>query len=416
MSEETKCRHQAGWKPEEAWAPIEAGAPIPMSSVYQEQRGRCPVAWRQQSDDQGFWTAFDYDTVGEILNDPTRFSSAVPKYGDPLIPIELDPPLHGQYRRLLTQFISPKRMQRLAESIRSNIRAQVAALVKDNGGSVIALTENIPLHAFCTLVGEPSEDEWHAISQKREQQNESRLSLLDAETIARRKAAAQPIMDYCRHQIARHREHPREDLVSDILSGLVDGRPISDEEALRMLGLVYIAGHRTTTAALRGTVLRLGSHPEVQQQLRLDPTLIGPAIEEILRLESPVHALPRYCTQDTTLAGQPIRKGEQVFPVYGAANVDPAVFDRPEEFRLDRRPNHHVAFGRGIHNCAGAPLARLVMRIFIETMLEATERFEVVGTVTRMTWPHISPTRLDIRLTPAAGADVTHAMHTGSAE
>lgn len=414
MSKENEVRHEAEWKPEESWAPIEAGAPVSMNAVYQAQRSRCPVAWRQQSPEQGFWSAFDYDTVSEILNDPVRFSSAVPKYGEPLIPIELDPPLHGQYRRLLTQFINNKRLLRLADPIRSHIREAVAELVANRGGSVIAMTERIPLHAFCLLVGEPSEAEWHAISQQREQQNESRLSLLDDAAIAKRKAAAQPIMDYCRGQIAQHRENPREDLIGDILSGIVDGRPITDEEALRMLGLIYIAGHRTTTAALRGTVLRLGSHPEIQRQLRADPALIGPAIEEILRLETPVQALPRYCTQNTTVGGQEIRKGEQIFPVYGAANVDPAIFDQPEEFRLDRKPNHHIAFGRGVHNCAGAPLARLEMRTFIEALLEMTETFEVIGDVTRATWPHISPTGLSIRLTPARNTPPAHANNSRS--
>jgi cytochrome P450 len=123
-------------------------------------------------------------------------------------------------------------------------------------------------------------------------------------------------------------------------------------------------------------------------------------VEEIVRLESPVHGLPRYATRDTEIAGQAIAEGEQVFPNYGAANVDPKMFPDPGRIDLDRRPIRHVGFGRGIHICAGAPLARLQLKVFIEELLAATKAFRLTGPVTRMTWPHYGPTALPVELTP----------------
>jgi cytochrome P450 len=385
--------HPAGWSPEVQWAAVERGETHDIAAIYQAQRERCPVAWRAFEDGQGFWTVFNYADVDYVLTHPELFSSAVPKYGIQLIPIEVDPPEHPKYRMLLSKLINPGRMKRFDGQIREFLGAEMGRLAKGET-DLLAMTSALPVQTFCFMMGEEDPNVWKSISARREANNDPRLSRLDEETTAKRQAANQPLVDYCAAQIAAHRAQPQDDIVSDVLAGEIDGRPITDDEALRMISLIYIAGHRTTTAVLRGAVVQLGRRPDVQNRLRADLGRIPTAIEEFVRLETPIHALPRYALKDVELGGQLIRKGEQVFPNYGAANVDPTVFPNPGDMDVERKPNRHVGFGRGIHNCAGAPVARLQLRIFLEELLQRTKSLQLSGPVQRMTWPHYGPVTL----------------------
>jgi cytochrome P450 len=266
-----KPAHAIGWSPEETWAPVvERGAPHSIADIYQDQRERCPVAWRGFEDGQGFWTVFDYDDVVAVLGDPATFSSARPKYGLTLIPIEMDPPQHGKYRILLAQLINPGRMRRFEGQIRAFIKDRIAAVVAGDE-DLVSVTAAIPIQSFCFLVGEADPQVWKAISERREATNDPRLSRLDEASSAQRRAANQPLVDYCAAQIAAHRAQPRDDIVSDFLAGQIDGRPITDDEALGMVSLIYIAGHRTTTAALRGAVVQLARDAALQARLRAEP-------------------------------------------------------------------------------------------------------------------------------------------------
>lgn len=387
--------HPVEWAPEGDWAALERGEPQSPAEIYQRQRQRCPVAWRGFSDGQGFWSVFDYDDVVSVLSDPATYSSAVPKYGMTLIPIEVDPPDHRKYRVLLAQLINPVRLAKIEAQVREFV-AQRLQRVLAGEDTLLAVTAAIPVQSFCLLVGDPNPDRFREIHERREATNEPRLARLDNTSAAKRQAANQPLVDYCAEIIAAHRQSPRDDIVSDILAGAIDDRPIADDEALSMLSLLYIAGSRTTTAALRGAVVQLARAPEIQQELRSAPERIAAAVEEIVRLETPVHGLPRYATRDTELRGRKVAKGEQVFPNYGAANVDPAIFPEPEKIDLERKPVRHVAFGRGIHLCAGAPLARMQLRVFLEELLGRTASFHLTGPVTRMMWPHFGPTSLPV--------------------
>lgn len=383
------------WNPEQQWGAIERGEASDIAVVYAAQREHGPVAWREFDDGQGFWTTFDYAHAQAIASNPAQFSSAFTKYGMILIPIELDPPEHAKYRVLLTKLINPKRMRRFEEQIRHFVRTELDR-VRQGKTTFTELTGSLPIETFCFVVGEENSATWRAISHAREASNDPRLARQDAETTARRVAANTPLVEYCRQQIVAHRAERRDDIVSDILDGVIDGRPITDDEALRMISLIYIAGHRTTTATLRGAIVQLCRNPHVQQQLHYDPSLIGTAIEEIVRLETPIHGLPRMVTQDVEFGGQMLRKGQQILPNFGAANLDPAVFDEPECFRLDRPVNRHMGFGMGLHHCAGAPLARLQLRILLEEVIASMANLHLTGPVKRLTWPHYGPVELPV--------------------
>jgi cytochrome P450 len=386
------------WDPDQNWGAVERGEASDIAAIYAAQREHGPVAWREFDDGQGFWTTFDYAHAEAIASNPALFSSAFTKYGMILIPIELDPPDHAKYRVLLTKLINPKRMRRFEEQIRHFVRTELVRL-RLGETTFLELTGSLPIETFCFVVGEEDSATWRAISRAREANNDPRLARQDAQTTARRVAANTPLVDYCRQQIAAHRLDRRDDIVSDILDGLIDGRPITDDEALRMISLIYIAGHRTTTATLRGAIVQLCRNPQVQQQLHDDPGLIGAAIEEIVRLETPIHGLPRMVTQDVEFGGQQLRKGDQILPNFGAANLDPAVFDEPDRFRLDRVANRHMGFGMGLHHCAGAALARLQLRVLLEEVTGAMANLTLTGPVKRLTWPHYGPVDLPVVFT-----------------
>jgi cytochrome P450 len=336
--------------------------------------------------------------VASILDDPATFSSAVPKFGKPLIPIEVDPPEHAKFRKLLDQMMSPRRMVGYETAVRADIVEAIDSLVAQGGGNIVDLTYRLPIRTFCLLMGEndPSFDD---LDRARREGSPSPQQV-DAEAAARRKALMEPLREFCRKRLRACRAQPEDNLASDIAHAQIDGRPLDEEEALSILSLIYIAGHGTTTAGMQSAILQLAQHDEAQRQLRETPRMIPAAIEECLRLETPLHTLPRYCARDTSIAGSRIRAGDQGYPVYGAANVDPDLFPDPARFDIDRRPSH-FAFGRGIHRCAGAALARMQIRVLVEELLTRTARFSLATPRVRKPWPQNACTTLVLEFEPA---------------
>ena len=166
-------------------------------------------------------------------------------------------------------------------------------------------------------------------------------------------------------------------LLGTIAKGILDGAMSEGDGAIILQNLLS-AGGESTTSLLGNSVRILAEHPEMQQQLREDPTLVPAFLEDALRVESPFRFLARHTTHDTELGDVEIPAGTTVLLFWGAANRDPDEFDAPSEVRLDRRiPRHHLAFGRGIHNCVGAPLARLEGRTVLSVLLERTSSFRL---------------------------------------
>jgi cytochrome P450 len=175
---------------------------------------------------------------------------------------------------------------------------------------------------------------------------------------------------FVRELIARKRANP-----GDILTGLIQadeaGERLSDDELVSMVMLLILAGYETTVHLITNSVVSLLLHPEQLARLRAEPDLVGLAVEEVLRYNGPVQSTkPAYALEDVTMHGVTIPKGATVMPLLGAANHDPAVFERPEVFDIARTPNRHLGFGQGIHYCLGAPLARMETRIALRTLLE----------------------------------------------
>jgi hypothetical protein len=169
--------------------------------------------------------------------------------------------------------------------------------------------------------------------------------------------------------LADRRQAPRDDLMSALVAAEIGDQRLSDDELLGFCLLLLIAGHETTTNLLGNAAVVLAGHPQSRHRLAADPTLIGHAVEELLRYDSPVQGLSRVLTTDVTLHGTTMSQGDSVLMLFGSANRDERVFARPDVFDIDRKPEHQVAFGRGIHFCLGAALARLEARISLGALL-----------------------------------------------
>ncbi len=213
--------------------------------------------------------------------------------------------------------------------------------------------------------------------------------------------AHETIMERARAIVADRQANPRDpakDITAALLALEFKGEPISPERVAATLRLLLSAGHSSTTSALGNTLLYLATHLAVQERLRADGDGIPMAIEELLRCEAPVQAMPRYAAKDTQLGERQIGAGDRVSLHWGSANRDERIFPDPDRYILDRRPNRHLTFGNGIHRCIGAPLARLEIRKAVEKLLKRTRRFEVSGDVERTRFQQIGVAALPVRL------------------
>jgi cytochrome P450 len=197
----------------------------------------------------------------------------------------------------------------------------------------------------------------------------------------------------------------RRALPGDVVSALVKGDPELpplDDEAIRGIVLMLLsAGHNTTTSAIGNMVLRLARDPELQCGVRADAELIPALAEEIVRVDAPQQAMRRVATCDTELGGRRIGAGDWVWLVFGSGNLDPKAIEDPAAVRVDRKPNRHLGFGRGIHQCVGAPLARLELRVVLELLFELASDFRLAGPVLRPKWPRLGVSSLPLSFTPA---------------
>jgi cytochrome P450 len=290
------------------------------------------------------------------------FSALVGETWD-LIPVELDPPTHARYRNALNGLFSPKEIARLDASVRAEAVSLIAQFEqKSDVNFVSAFAQPFPVSVFLRLLGLPIEEmdqflKWEA-------------GLLKSFRLEDRQAAARGIIDYLRARIAERRGGDGTDLITWAANVNIEGAALSDDEILGICFLLYIAGLDTVASSLGFHFHYLATHPELQAQLRADRSLIPAAIEEFLRLYSIVIS-HRRVAQDTELAGVQLKAGDWLsVPTFNASR-DPAEFENPNDFILDRPHNRHVAFAYGPHRCLGSHLAR---REFVIAMNEIFDR------------------------------------------
>ena len=327
----------------------------------------CPVAHGYFGDHHSVVIS-RYEDVSWALRHPEVFSSAGGTVGvgaQPLIPVEVDPPRHTAYRRLLNPRFVPREIEKLEPEVR-HLVCQLVDSFADRGGCDFHEEFSTPLPSgiFLALMGLPAED-LPQFLQWRDDTIRPDVPAGDfeaAEEVQRQAGAA--INDYFRDAISRRRDHPDGTLLSDIVEGTVEGQPLTETELLGMSHLLLIGGLDTVTATLDCMVAFLAEHPAERRRLTGDEGVIASAVEELLRWATPVQVLPRIVAQAIQVGGVGLKVGDRVTLVLGAANCDPEMFE--EGWDLTRSPNRHLAFGAGNHLCLGAHLARLEVGVALE--------------------------------------------------
>jgi cytochrome P450 len=325
---------------------------------FERMRRDEPVSY---DDRMGAWSVFRYADVQRALFDHEAFSSdlsagAPPEYRDAMASsmIAIDPPRHHRLRALVSKAFTPRAVANLAPRI-EELSGELLAAIGDRRAFDLVESFAIPLPVIviAELLGIPSED--------REQFRRWSNAIVGsaAETMSYSQAQRE-LGGYFFQAMEERRRQPRGDLITALLDAEIDGERLSPMELLGFCVLLLVAGNETTTNLIGNAVYCFSQQPGLLADLSRHLDALPLAIEEVLRYLSPVQMLPnRVATRDVTLDGKTIPAGQQVTVWIASANRDEAKFADPDQFRPDRSPNAHLAFGSGVHFCLGAPLARL---------------------------------------------------------
>ncbi|MFF8258565.1 cytochrome P450 [Streptomyces virginiae] len=356
-------------------------------------RANSPVHWHPEpgSEDGGFWALSRHRDIMKVYADSDTFTSgrgmrlgsdpaAVAAVAQRML-IVSDVPHHTRLKRALGQAFGPQQMPRLEALVEKVVGELVTEAVERDELDFIDLAKQLPNRVVCAILGIPRAD-WAWIGALT-------TDAFDSPDEAVRSSAHSEIFLYFIELLAERRARPGEDLVSQIAHDTLvdegDGseRPLSDHEIVFNLNGVLSGANETTRYSAAGAVHMFAEHPDQWRLLRgLGQDGIAPAVEEILRWTTPgVHAL-RTAAHDTEINGIPVAAGARVTLWNVSANRDEDVFADPHSFRVDRRPNRHVAFGHGRHLCLGARLARFELGALLTEMLAVLDGFELTGPAT----------------------------------
>ena len=384
---------------------------------YAQLRETAPVYWSNRLNG---WILTRYDDVRNALKHPQLVSSQrVSSYAESLPQQSLvdmqplfyqfdkwignmDPPDHTRLRRLVNVAFTA----RMVENLRTDIEQLVQELLNSlETQSQIDFVRDfaypLPAIVIAKMLGVPPESREQFMKWSDDLTAYSGTGQADVQVAKAASHSAAELTALFKRLANVRRTHPQPDLLSRLVEVEEQGDRLQEQELLGMCGFLIVAGHETTMALLANGLLSLLNHPRQQQQLREHPQQIVTAVEEFLRFDSPIQHQTRSAAEDLVIAGTPIRKGDRVIPILGAANRDPVRFCEPDLFDLTRDPNPHLAFGFGHHFCLGAPLARLEAQIAIPAILERWPKIELVDPRPSFRY-HTSqrnPVRLELKIT-----------------
>jgi cytochrome P450 len=331
----------------------------------------------------GFWVLTRYEDVVASLRDP-RFAkepmivAVAARLGvDPqsigISMLDRDPPDHTRLRSLASKAFTPRVVERLRPRVQEIVDGLLDQVERARQMDLIEeFAYPIPVNVICEMLGVPIEDheQFKGWSLDLARGLDSIMVGRESDIAKRSRQAREGLTTYIRNLINTRRASPRGDLLSALIAAEEAGDKLSEPELVAMSILLLVAGHETTVNLIGNGMLALLRHPAQLRLLRERPELIGTAVEELLRYDGPVQRTARTPSEDVTIGGTTIPKGEIVMPFIGAADRDPAQFPEPDRLDITRTENRHIAFGLGIHFCLGAPLARIEGQIAINTLLK----------------------------------------------
>jgi cytochrome P450 len=388
---------------------------------YEEMRARCPVSRAIITSGQGgadeqaifnrpLWLVTDYEEGSRALLDraitvemtsvltPEQLAQMpeTPPEFQPLMRniLNVDPPEHTRLRKLVQPSFTASAIEKLRPRIQQivddlldaaeTVAAERGERAPDRQMELISqFSYPLPITVICDMLGIPPQD--------REQTRHWSENLLSAQSPERMEEIRRNIgefITYLRDLFARKRETPEDDLISQLLQVEVEGDRLTEDEVLAMVFILFVAGHITTVNLIANGVFALLTNPEQAAKLRSDPGLVSNAVEEVLRYYGPAETTtPRFAGEDVELGGQAIAKGDPLLVVLAAADRDPARFADPQAFDITRGDaNRHIAFGKGIHACLGAPLARLEGQVALSTLFRRYPDLRLAVPESEITW------------------------------
>jgi cytochrome P450 len=323
--------------------------------------------------------------VDQVLRQPDVFSSNTSAQDlqtrRPLIPLQIDPPEHRKFRKILDPLFAPKRMQLLVEPIAELVNELIDGFIRtDEIDFTVQFSQPFPSQVFLTLFGLPTEELPNFLRMKDgiiRPHHVVGTTIHHPDAIAYQRATADSIYTYFETLLDERASVHRDDLVSQFLEAEVDGDRLSREDILDICFLFLIAGLDTVSATLDCFFAYLARHPDDRRRLVDEPDSIPNVVEELLRWETPVMGTARVATCDTEVAGLEVSAGEQVMTLLGAANLDSSEVPDADRVRWDRDVNRHLAFGGGVHRCLGSHLARLELRVALHEWHRRIPDYEI---------------------------------------
>jgi cholest-4-en-3-one 26-monooxygenase len=358
-------------------------------------RSEHPLVRHPEPHGPGFWVVSKHADVQAISRDPFTYSSIpVAPLEDPEVAvagsqasvlIAMDPPEHTKHRKLVNRGFTPRVINALEAHIREiTERVLDRAIAMGSCDFVIDVAAELPLEVICELIGVPIEDRHRIFHWTNQALGAADAGEIDPEYFKGEGQAQQAQFEmfmYVHELCEQRRNHPRDDIMSELLQAEVDGEKLTDAELGGFFLFLSSAGNETTRNAAAHGLHAFLADPKQWDKLVQDPEgLVGSATEEILRWASPVMYLRRNLTTDTELRGQELKAGDKVSLWYVSANRDEEAFDDPFRFDIERQPNDHYAFGApGPHFCLGASLARLELRVLFEEMARRVPVLRALG-------------------------------------
>lgn len=345
---------------------------LAVSRLHEDQ----PIVWMTEANFQRpGWVLTRHDVINEAFVDYEHFTAERPGMiadllGEPVLlnPIEIDPPRHHQYRRILNPFFTPAAVKGFDEPVRQICRELIAKF-KDRGECefVDEFAVPFPSYVFLDLMGMPRT----LLNQFIGWQND----LMRATDPMVRVAAARSIYAYLKQHMEAQKASPTNDFLRAMVTAEVEGRPLDHYELMGMFYVLYVGGLDTVYSTIGWIMQHIATHPELQTRLRGNPALMPQAVEEFCRAFSVV-VTHRCVKEDFVFHGVPMKRGQEVNLPIMLANRDPAVHDRPHVIDIDRKPRH-ITFGTGTHNCLGLHLAKREMRIVVDEFLKAFDNIRI---------------------------------------
>ncbi|WP_410586739.1 cytochrome P450 [Amycolatopsis sp. lyj-23] len=381
--------------------------------IWRELRRTDPVHHVVRSPHGPFWAVLTHDLVTRALADPARFSSTGGMRIDAdatataaatgHMMVITDPPRHGKIRRIMASAFTPKTVARLRETMRGIVTGLVEDALEKGHCDFVDVAARLPLAVICDLLGVPRPD-WDFMLSRTMTAFGVGADAGPADA-ARAAVAHTEMFRYYQELMERRRREPRDDIVSALVHGRIDGRPLTETEVVLNCNGLISGGNETTRHATLGGVLAFIRQPDQWTLLRERPELLADAIQEVLRYTSPAMHLLRTATRDTTLGGKPIAAGDKVTLWLASANRDERVFPDPDRFDITRAPRRHLTFAHGPHHCIGAVLATTELTVMFGELIDRVERLEPAGPVRRMRSNLIGGIEaLPVSLTRRAGA------------